>query len=413
MRGVVDALTTGFGTNVQPAGPGEFTRRAFTNGKMDLLQVESLSDVLQSETSAQKDAALGVYTRGGELIRGWRAGMIAAVARVEAVIDFGEDDEIGAQEVRHAVEDVRMLRDAIVAQLHAVPSAEIVQDGLRVVLLGAPNVGKSSLLNLLLRDDHAIVSPLPGTTRDVLERALDIGGHKVVLVDGAGLREPRRGRQSRHSRQSRQSRQSRSSHDALEAEGMGRIVTRARDAHVVVVMDAYGDDGGDENARVREEVARLAAAGKEMVWVTNKVDLATSSNSSSLSSERRQPSSPSHILMSCRTGAGVDTFLRRLREVVEEKTGQRRGATTMNAETNAETNATVPVMYKARHVKHLRCAVQALERFLGETVERDNDRLELAAEELRVAMAELGEITGAIDLEDVLDDMMRKFCIGK
>ena len=194
---------------------------------------------------------------------------------------------------------------------------------------------------------------------------------------------------------------------------MGRIVTRARDAHVVVVMDAYGDDGGDENARVGEEVARLAAAGKEMVWVTNKVDLATSSNSSSLSSERRQPSSPSHILMSCRTGAGVDTFLRRLREVVEEKTGQRRGATTMNAETNAETNATVPVMYKARHVKHLRCAVQALERFLGETVERDNDRLELAAEELRVAMAELGEITGAIDLEDVLDDMMRKFCIGK
>ena len=415
------AALMSFGPHVQPALPGEFTKRAFYNEKMDLMELEGLSDVLSAETQAQKDAALRVITRGESLISSWRMAMIKSMASVEAVIDFGDDDlgDVAEAALEEAAGQVRDLAAEISSQLAAVPNEELVRQGVNVVLMGRPNVGKSSLLNLLLRNDAAaIVSPLPGTTRDVLERVVDIGGHKFVVVDGAGLRDL-------------DGRGSVDAVDAVEEEGMGRIVKRAMEAHVVVVMDACDDcdeiDADDRHrhgshrlrleGRLEREVAALAEAGKEVIWVRNKVDLLSSR--STAGGGRPSPGSIAEetddkpLLISCRTGAGIDALLERLRALAANKTGL---LTTddANKELGQRSDTSVlPVMYKERHVRHLRSTVEALERFLRIARVAPGVGLELAAEELRLALAELGHVTGAIDLDDVLDEMMKQFCIGK
>jgi tRNA modification GTPase len=431
------AALMSFGPHVQPALPGEFTKRAFYNDKIDLLELEGLSDVLSAETQAQKDAALRVITRGESLIASWRASMIASMAAVEAVIDFGEDDlgDVAEAALEEVAGRVRDLAAEIASQLAAVPNEELVQQGVHVVLMGRPNVGKSSLLNLLLRNDTAaIVSPLPGTTRDVLERVVDIGGHKFVVVDGAGLREL-------GGRDGVDAVDALNAGDAVEAEGMGRIVRRAREAHIVIVMDAWdacdkvSAEGSRRNGshpvrmdgRIEREVAELLEAGKEVIWVRNKVDLLDEKSAhggvrlSPRDTAGESDDKPLHI--SCQTGAGIDALLERLQTLAARKTGLLSTEAADGDLGRVSDRAVLPVMYKERHVRHLRCTVDALGRFLqitsGQEHRRDSDNktsgvgLELAAEELRLALAELGHVTGAIDLEHVLDEMMTKFCIGK
>jgi tRNA modification GTPase len=208
----------------RPADPGEFTRRAFESGRLDLTQAEALSDLIAAETESQRDQALaqaGGRLRG--LAEGWRAQLIDTIAELEADLDFADEGDVAGSAAGQARQSLVQLRSGLAAALATAPVAERVRHGLTVAIVGPPNAGKSSLLNALIGRDAAIVTPVAGTTRDVIEVHLDLGGRAAVLLDTAGLRE---------------------TSDPVEAEGIARA--RARAAAADLVLD-LGPDGNVAN----------------------------------------------------------------------------------------------------------------------------------------------------------------------
>lgn len=412
---VMDALMS-CGPGIRPATPGEFTKRAFLRGKMDLTQVEGLSDLLHAETEVQRKLAVAAASGiGKEMCQQWRHQCIRCMAAVEAVIDFGEDD-IGPTETARVLHDcehiVRDIWYEIEKQLHVIPRGEIVQQGFRVVLVGPPNVGKSSLLNALTRRNAAIVSPISGTTRDIIESAVEIRCHKVILTDGAGIHD--------------------GSNDAIEQEGIQRIMDAARAAHILVrVTDIYyddmdeeiagrpfdrivggngrvddkqqvegrsldttiGDDRNNETCHRIQEGTTSEPYATPIIHVVNKIDLIKDRNSCT-----QQTHTPRRLYISCMTGDGIDEMVLRLADLMDS----------MIQQTDTLTAPASFLFHRSRHQHHMRQCIQALERFL-----QFKDSLELAAEELRTACTELGHITGAIETNDILDSIFTEFCIGK
>jgi len=333
------------------AEPGEFARRAFENGKLDLTQVEGLADLISAETEAQRWQALA-QAEGSlrALYEGWRAELLRAQALVEAGSDFADEGDVEA--------DVALKAEAIVTSLLASIShhladrrGERLRDGVRIVIAGPPNVGKSSLLNALAKRDVAIVSEEAGTTRDVLEVHLDLGGLPVILTDTAGLRE---------------------TESKVEAEGVRRALSRTEQADVVLWLV-------DATAPVWEPPVALGT--KPAIWILNKIDLGP------------QGTSQDCIQISAKTGQGLD----RLIEVLEEQ-----------AALIAETGSGAPLMTRARHRAELEDARAALQRFGDAPLSP-----ELRAEELRIAAHHVGRLTGRIDVEEVLGAIFGEFCIGK
>lgn len=370
VQDVMDRLME-LGNHIRPADPGEFTKRAFLNGKMDLTQIEGLSDVLSSQTKAQKDMALAqAMGLGKHILSRWRQKLISCIASVEAVIDFGEDD-IEPGDVQRVLLDTQkhadLLRHEIQKHIDAAPKSEIIKEGIRVVLIGPPNVGKSSLLNTMVGRSAAIVSPKAGTTRDILEATLDIAGHKAIVQDGAGVR---------HSK-------------ALEeAEGISRILAAAEKAHILVVVSAVNEPRVPLDDRVRHVIQNAP----RVLYVKNKDDL-RQGDYDPIDSQRDEASIP----ISCHTGKGVDVLINALEQHFRD---------TIQAPTSMEGGVT-PILHRSRHIRHMQNAVRALESF------HRIDALELAAEELRFAVTELGYVTGTVDLEDILDSVFKEFCIGK
>lgn len=347
---VIEAVLSLDGTRV--AEPGEFARRAFENGKLDLTQVEGLADLISAETEAQRRQALA-QAEGSlrALYEGWRAELLRAQALVEAGLDFADEGDV--------VADVATKAEAIVAPLLASIShhladrrGERLRDGVRIVIAGPPNVGKSSLLNALARRDVAIVSEEAGTTRDVLEVHLDLGGLPVILSDTAGLRE---------------------TESKVEAEGVRRALSRTEQADVVLWLV-------DATAPVWEPPAALGA--KVAICVLNKIDLVPESGTPR-----------DCIQISAKTGQGLDGLI----EALEEQ-----------AALVAETGASAPLMTRARHRAELEGARAALQRFGDPALSP-----ELEAEELRITARHLGRLTGRIDVEEVLGAIFGEFCIGK
>jgi len=359
-----------FSPFIRPAEPGEFTKRAFLNGKMDLTQIEGLSDVLSSQTRTQKNMALAqAMGMGTDLLNSWRQRLISCIASVEAVIDFGEDDiepedvnKVLLESQRHA----EILQQDIQRHIEAAPKSEIVKEGARVVLIGPPNVGKSSLLNTMVGRSAAIVSPRAGTTRDILEATLDVSGHKVIIQDGAGVR---------------------NSEGLEEAEGIARILAAAEKAHVLMVVTAVDQP----NIPMDEKFSRVIQNASHVLYVRNKDDLNKGDFVSGQTTENQD-----FIPISCHTGEGIDTLIKTLEQHLADTTQP------------LTLEGTVPpILHRARHIHHMKNAVRALQRF------HRTDALELAAEELRVAVAELGSVTGTVDVEDILDTIFNEFCIGK
>ncbi len=334
------------------AEPGEFTRRAFLNGKLDLLQAEAIADLAAAETEAQRRQAMRQL--GGELgdvYRGWRDRLTRILAHLEAAIDFPEEDLPPEIEGRIAGET-----EALVAEIerHLADGhrGERLRDGIDVAILGPPNAGKSSLLNRIARRDVAITSPVPGTTRDVIEVAIDLGGYPVVLADTAGLRD---------------------SADAIEQEGRRRAVQRAEQAEIrLFVFDI---------AHPADAAGASAWPGADTILVANKIDLVPSAGT--------DPSPPA-LPVSALTAAGID----RLLAVLGDRVAQ-----TYRIE--------APVLTRARHRQALEEAAASLRRSFSAALP------ELRAEDLRLALRSLGRITGAVDVEDLLDVIFRDFCIGK
>ncbi|MAF96170.1 MAG: tRNA uridine-5-carboxymethylaminomethyl(34) synthesis GTPase MnmE [Rhodospirillaceae bacterium] len=375
IMGALEAL--GAMPGLRTAEPGEFTRRAFENGKMDLTAAEGLADLVEAETSAQRRQALK-QLRGdlGRFYESWRERLLGALAHIEAGIDFSDEDLPGGPGgvEAAAAEEVGKLVGEIAAHLKDNRRGERLRSGLLITIIGPPNAGKSSLLNLLARRDAAIVAETAGTTRDVIEVHLDLGGYPVIVADTAGLRDVGDGGDGG---------------DDVEAEGIRRAKGKAREADLrLAVFDGQTWPETDAHTAGLVDADTLA--------VINKSDLGP-------------PAPPLEVggrpalAISALTGDGIETFLAAAAERV---------AGLMET---APSSVIGPALTRARHREALEECRAALERFLAAA---DNDKgsgktPELAAEDLRLAARALGRITGRVDVEDVLDAIFRDFCIGK
>ena len=375
-RATVKAISEALASipDVRPAEPGEFTRRAFDSGRLDLTQVEGLADLLAADTEAQRIQA--VINAGGAVRKrcdSWRGTLIRCLSRIEAVIDFGEDEGIAETVVTDVLPAVVSLREELESHLSAASAGEIIRQGVRVAILGAPNAGKSSLLNALVGRDVAIVSSIPGTTRDLIEASLDLKGIKVILTDTAGLRETQ---------------------DVIEAQGVERALNVAKSSHVIVSMREPG--GRWAHSTLPHDALTITKnIGKPIVKVENKSDLeilnATTDELHSIEADV--------VKISCLTGEGISQFLDHISRCVKDLVGA--GIHSGHAEGNT-------LLTRSRHRHHVETCIEALHRY-----QQVHDSVELAAEELRMAAASLGRVTGAVDTEDVLDSLFAEFCIGK
>jgi tRNA modification GTPase len=326
----------------RPARAGEFTRRALTNGKLDLAAVEGLGDLIAAETEAQRRQALAQF-RGALSVRveRWREQLIAALATLEASIDFVDEDDVPmdllAPATRLADSLAQEVRDALVDA----ERGERLREGFVVALAGPPNVGKSTLMNRLARREVAIVTDIPGTTRDAIEVALDLGGVPVVLVDTAGVRETR---------------------DPIEAEGVRRALARAESADLVLWLVEANDSGPS-----------APPVAQKTIIVRTKSDLIDSVT------QRRL------------TNAGS------LLNVLTDKALSLGGGE--------------PAL--VTHARQRHALKESLARLEAATAVAAPGQEELVAEEVRLAARALGRVTGRVDVEDVLDQVFRNFCIGK
>ncbi len=355
ITGVLDVLARLPG--LRPAEPGEFTRRAVINGKLDLTRAEAVADLVDAATERQRRQALGQLEGGlNDLYQGWSKRVANLLARTEAEIDF-PDEDLPADVVAGIDRDIAALKADMQCHLDDAHRAERLRRGLSVAIVGPPNVGKSSLLNRLALRDAAIVSEEAGTTRDVVEVVMDIAGFEVILADTAGIRE---------------------SAGAIESEGIRRARDLAKSADIkLVVIDA--ENASEQGA----EVAELVDAS--CIIVANKSDLGGLSQNWTLAGQ-------SCLAISCLTGAGLDSLMaaieNRLLELwPDEESG--------------------PGASRERHRSGVEAAVAALDRASGATLP------ELLSEDLRMASRSLGRVTGRVDVEDLLDLVFRDFCIGK
>ena len=348
------------------AQPGEFTRRAFEHGRLDLAQAEAVADLVDAETEQQRRQALGQLE--GQLTdrhRHWRSSLVEALALLEAAVDFPDEDLPVAATAQLRAPITEVAADLALALADS-GRGQRVRDGYRVAIIGAPNAGKSSLLNALARTEAAIVAPAPGTTRDVIELALDLAGFRVWLADTAGLRE---------------------SADPVEVEGVRRAVARAEDADLrLLVVD------GAAAGEVWRAAAAHARAGD--ICVVNKSDLGAAAAGRS-AVDWAAESGLNILRLSLITGSGLpDLEFSLTARVTEALTGSEFPATT-----------------RARHRHDLQAALDHLQRALDQL---DGPlQPELVAEDVRLAARCLSRITGGIDAERVLDAVFSRFCVGK
>lgn len=398
VAGVLDALG---GLGLRMAEPGEFTRRAFENGKLDLTEAEGLADLIHAQTAAQRSLAL--LQSGGALrerYEAWRAALLQAMAYVEASLDFSDEGDIAEGAFAEAMPVVRALAAELDRALADGRRGEILREGIRVAIVGAPNVGKSSLLNALAGREAAIVFDEPGTTRDIIEVALDLDGFPFILHDTAGLREAA---------------------SAVEQEGIRRALAAAEDADVVIAMleasaphpvplsailprqdchptwpNPLADLAGEGTVLQPPGATQMCslpiarndggeARTKAIIGVLSKADLCP----------LRPDGGDGFILISAKTGEGLGALKAALVSFARENFGA----------------GEAPLITRVRHRQEIGRARVALEAFLDSAA--NGDHAELAAEHLREAADALGRLTGRLDVEDVLGQIFSEFCIGK
>ena len=330
--------------------PGEFTRRAFVNGKMDLGEVEGLADLIDADTEAQRRQALRQLDGAlGDWVATQRLLLIDALAAAESAIDFSDEGDVAGDFAAEVAGKAAALHDAVRAEIGRSAAAERLREGFVVVIAGPPNAGKSTLLNALARRDVAIVSPHAGTTRDAIAVDLDLGGTPVQIVDTAGLRETA---------------------DPVEREGIARTLVRSRSADLVLWLSEAEAPCPPDPALGSARVLR----------VVTKIDLA--------------PSGRGEIAVSARTGAGMDALLEVIRSAAQEGTA----------------GAEQAVATRLRH----RDALTRAEVLLAQLcADKGAIGLEIVADELRRVALMLDSLVARIDTEDVLGAIFARFCVGK
>ncbi|MBD9374491.1 tRNA uridine-5-carboxymethylaminomethyl(34) synthesis GTPase MnmE [Rhizobium sp. ARZ01] len=350
VRAVLDALAEVPG--LRPAEAGEFSRRAFHNGKLDLVEIEGLADIVAAQTEMQRRLALE-HAAGGvsKLYDDWTRRLTHARAMIEAELDFADEEDVPGSVGQTIRADLQALCTEIGAHLKGARAGEIIRDGLTVVITGPPNAGKSSLINYLAKRDVAIVTDIPGTTRDIVSVDLDLDGFAVRILDTAGIRDTA---------------------EVVELEGIRRAKSAVARADLVLRLL----DSAETVPEMTEET------GAPTIYIAPKADMA-----------RRTDLDSGVIAVSIRTGEGMDALLDLIRRHLPLITD----------------GSAFAVPSRERHNEALRSALRSIE----DALSQDADVLELQAESLRLAANAIGYITGRIDVEGLLDVIFSEFCIGK
>ncbi|NBV06508.1 MAG: tRNA uridine-5-carboxymethylaminomethyl(34) synthesis GTPase MnmE [Proteobacteria bacterium] len=341
--------------NCRFAEAGEFSKRAFLNNKLDLVQTEAIPDLIAAETEAQhRQALLQLEGKLGQIYEDWRFRLIEISAMLEAAIDF-PDEDLPKNIINKVEEDVEKLSAEILSHLDDKKIGQKIKSGLNLAIIGAPNVGKSSLINFLAQSEIAIVSEIAGTTRDVIEVHLEIAGVAVKISDTAGIHE---------------------TNDKIEAEGIRRALKKAKEADLkIFLVDAVNP------------VLRQDLIDENTILVMNKIDLVESVNTNVAKKE----SSKEFLQISLTNNIKTRELIKKLEEKI----------------LSMIPNQTSPLITQERYRVALKNAAENLENFnLAKNIE-------LAAEDLRIAAREIGKITGKVDVENILDVIFSRFCIGK
>ncbi len=345
------------------AEAGEFVRRAFYNGKLDLTRIEGIADLIDAETEVQRRQALHQMSGGlGDILDGLRIRLIHILAYVEAGIDFSDEEDVPEDVAGETLFNIKALRDEIISLLDDYRSGERLRQGLQVAIVGPPNVGKSSLLNVLAKRDVAIVSDQAGTTRDVIEVHLDLEGLPVTVSDTAGLREI---------------------DDLVEEEGVRRAKDRLKSADLIL----WTCDATEVGLTPCCEVGPT----QSLIRLRNKADLYGESDPPA--SQAENGGFVVELDVSAKTGLGIDILIQNISKIASKVLA----------------GGDTAVLTRVRHREALERSVESLTRIL--TVPEQHD--ELIAEGLRMAARELGRVTGRVDVEDLLDVIFRDFCVGK
>ncbi|MEP3276463.1 MAG: tRNA uridine-5-carboxymethylaminomethyl(34) synthesis GTPase MnmE [Stappiaceae bacterium] len=361
VKAVLETLADFEGLRV--AEPGEFTRRAFDAGKLDLTTVEGISDLISADTEHQRKQAIKQASGAlYGLCERWRNELIRCRAMIEAELDFSDEEDIPDSVSDVIWSDLDRLHQEFITQIRLSSRSERMKDGLRIVILGRPNAGKSSLLNRLAQRDVAIVTEEAGTTRDILSVDLDLEGYPVTLMDTAGIRE---------------------TSGVVEKEGIRRAYDQAMLADIVIELI---DHTVEPEASI-EHSNKLDAP----VWkILNKADLGDLEATTGLSTDKQ---SNKTLLLSAKTGLGIDLLIDEITKFCREYWLGSESA----------------LINRSRHQKLLKNASMAL----GRALENKNQPLEIRAEEIRFACDEIGRISGRVDVEDLLDVIFGEFCVGK
>jgi tRNA modification GTPase len=355
------SLMVGHGARI--AEPGEFTKRAFLNGRIDLAQAESVLDIIWSESDEETRSALRHLTGMlSERIGTAKDHLKQALANIEASIDFSEEEiEVDGRETIALLESTRGTLQELISSY---TEGRAVKNGFEVLIVGRTNVGKSSLLNALLMEEKAIVTPLPGTTRDLIEDVLRVKGIKLKIIDTAGLRTPR---------------------DVAEKEGIDRVRKKIPEADVILWVLDNGEDYLDEDEQIYHDIR-----AKKIVTAINKTDLPQKLKKELITTKKLAP-----VDVCALTGSGLDELREALYQAVVGK----------------EQKSPAILITNVRHRDALIKANEATQRAVSCMTEEEP--LEFTAFELREALSRLGEITGETCTDEILNDIFSRFCIGK
>lgn len=355
INSVIDSLSAL--ANFRLAEPGEFSKRAFYNQKMDLTEAEGLADLIDAETSEQQKYALRQMEGGlKNLYEGWREKLLTLLAHLEAYIDFPEED-IPADITSSMLNDVFKLSESIQSHLQDDNAGERLREGFRVVIVGPPNAGKSSLLNAFAKREAVIVSDIAGTTRDAIDIHMDLNGYPVTFTDTAGLRE---------------------TEEEIERKGIEIAKSKISDADLVICLF----DAEKDSVQIFENIEK--AFKNKIIFVANKSDKLTFEQCSNLKKEQI-------LLISAKHQQGVADLL----DVISVRIAAR-----FSSGSNL-------LITRARYREALQNTLQNLQAFSFDK------EIELTAEDIRLAARELGKITGRIEVDEILDKIFGSFCIGK